>query len=153
MPIVDGTVLDFTTTVIPGMRVAYWPSGPVVFNPGLVGYILDPKPIYMPVAADGTFSGNLFENATGMPDSWYDVTLERLDPHAFVVNRGFVVHAEIPGKLRVPAGGGPLADLLATPWNPTLGWYGPEAPEGDPVASTLWIDTDSAHVDLLIWSD
>jgi len=153
MPTLTGTVLDFTTTVLPGMRLVLKPSGPVVFNPGLVGYILDPKPIYIPINPDGTFSQFVFENGTGMPDNWYEVSLERRDPLMFGANNGYKVITTLPGKLRVPAAGGKLADLIAVPWNPVLAWYGPEAPPGTPVANTLWLDTDSTNSDLLIWSN
>jgi hypothetical protein len=142
MAIVNFLLSDFSSDPMVGLkpRLVFTPSSGAVSSD--VG-VFAPQKRYGYPNADGAGSVQLIENKYLRPATWYDVSVEVADANAFDVDRGYALFYKIPGRLVVPDGGGNLGKLMQAPWNPALGWYGPEEPPGIPVLQTLWLDSDT----------
>lgn len=147
MPVITGFLDDITGTPLFAFspRIKFQPSGPSVTGPTL----WTTKPVYVTPAANGSFTVNLIATDVMQPAVWYVVSVEWLDPAGNYISADYLTW-----KLYLPSAGGNIGDLLVTPWNPTLAWYGPtgsEYPTGMPVASTLTLNTTTGA--LYQWSN
>lgn len=96
-------------------------------------------------AADGTFSVVLPVTAEMVPATAYVVTLKWVDD-------GHLREGFPSWKIRVPAGGGAIGDLLDFAPPPNWVWVGPTPPPS-PSVNTYWIDTDATpYPSISVWS-
>lgn len=140
MPIVTGVLADFGRLPLIAARAAridFKPSGPAVKSFGSVIYASRTISVN-PSAANGTWSVDLEQTNELMPETWYVPSVTWLD------EAGNFTSVDYPSwRLYVPGSGGAFVDLISTPWNPTLAWWGSDEPPGVPVVNTLWLDPDT----------
>ena len=139
---ITGTLADYATAPLGavGAEVVFVPSGPGVG--GAVVYAA--RSVRVTVAANGTFTASLQATPNIRPAVWLEVYAEYLDA------AGKFIRSDYIGRLEVPYGGGTLATLVGTYWNPGLAWWATSSPPGTPVVRALWLDPITGV--LKIWS-
>lgn len=138
---VTGTLTDFGLASLNGSqpRLIFRPSGPALKSPR----ILSTKEIVVTPASNGTFTVEL-EPMTGIrPDRTMDVSIEWLDAGTNYKSMDLVT------DLRIPPGGGVLADIAALDYQPSDVWVSASPPD-NPAISTWWLSTTTG--DLYEWS-
>jgi hypothetical protein len=91
----------------------------------------------------GEFSVNLVATSELVSDVWYEVHAEWFEQHE-VGRWTFRDSSRIPGRLRVPVGGGNLATLMELDPVPGSIWVGGSPPER---INQVWIDWDDVTGD------
>ena len=154
MPRVYGNVSTFglESVSLDGAMIQFVPSGPAITGDK---YVLSARTLSFPIAyGTGAFSADLATTETTRPGTFYSIRIVSLDPNAFGPDRGYVF-VDIPEwELRVPATGGPIADLLRLSANPAMAWVGDDPPDTEIVPGVWWLDTDPSSDDfgwLLEW--
>lgn len=111
MPNVTGDVSTWGVTAFPAdsrLLVRFVPSsaavGPSELLPKRTEDVLP--------AADGTFTKNLIATTELIPDCWYTVRFEWFQKHPITGAWELDGWSDLPGRLRVPPGGGDVADLI-----------------------------------------
>lgn len=64
---------------------------------------------------DGSISVNLAQTTNVVPNVWFTVRFEWFDLHPITSEWNLVGWSDLPGKLRVPSGGGRISDYIDTP--------------------------------------
>jgi hypothetical protein len=90
---------------------------------------------------DGEISVNLTRTTDVLGDAYYRIRIEWFDTHP-VTGRRVAGRGEVPGKLRVPAGGGDLSELLELPDLSGLFFVG-YGPPPQWVTNSIYIDLAS----------
>lgn len=150
MAIVTGVLADFLRSALSNSEynlqpvVVVVPSGPATLSPSAL--YVPRKLSFIPTVSTGVLTMDLEPTDAISPATWYTIEIHWLDPVGLAAYVDYV-----PWPLFVPSAGGNLADLLATPWNPILAWWGLTPPTGTPVPNTLWLETDTGT--LSIWSN
>jgi hypothetical protein len=143
MATVTGALSDFGVQPFPQLqpRLIFTPSGPAVSGTRLFAT----KPIIVNVAAaSGAFTVELQSTDGVRPAVHYKVTIDWLDPSG-----NYVSADPLEWKIFVPAAGGTIPDLIATPANPMLFWVG-EDPPVNPAPGQYWLKPSSG--DIQKWS-
>ncbi|WP_181131541.1 hypothetical protein [Rathayibacter sp. AY2B5] len=106
MATVYGTLTDLAREPLNdrAIRLRFVPSGPGVAG----GRLLSQAPIEVEVQPGGVFSADIFTTTTISPETWFTIEL------GYLVAGQAAAYELIPGKLRVPEGGGAVGDLLDT---------------------------------------
>lgn len=121
--VVSGTLSDFGLDPIAGLypEIEFRPSGPAA---GSAGRLLVSEPVRATPASDGTFTVNLQTTDDLLPVGvHYKIEIRWLD------SAGKYIKADSPDwKLKVPSGGGSIADLLKLPIGSGFVIYSPTAP-------------------------
>jgi hypothetical protein len=150
MAIVSGVLSDFGRGALANSsydlhpEIWFIPSGNATKTPAS---LIATRPIIVtPTISTGAFTADLEPTDGLRPEVWFTIVIQWLDSAGNYVSKDFV-----PWKLYVPAAGGAISDLIGAPWNPVLAWWGSDAPLGEPVVNTLWLDPDTGE--LSIWSN
>lgn len=112
MPVVTGNLRDLATRSLNAYKpvITFLPSGPGVHGSNL--YASQPITV-TPAVGTAAFSVTLADTTAARPDLWYTVEVRWLDPGG-----NYVFVDRFPWKLRVPADGGAIGDLMEAPTNP-----------------------------------
>lgn len=148
MPTVTANVRTWGFEPFPAderLVVSFYPS-----SAGMAGAAVFPKrKVQVIPDVDGHISVELTQTTDVIPDVWFEVRFEWFDRH--IVDDSWQLRgwSELPGKLRVPAEGGSIPDLIDTPPPPGAVLHG----FGDPPSSlsnVLYIDRSGVHP--ILWA-
>lgn len=148
MPTVTGNVRTWGFDAFPvDERLLVWfvPS-----SAGMAGTSLLPdRKVSVEPASNGSFTVNLAQTTNVIPDVWFEVRFEWFEKHPIMDDWNLKGWSTLPGKLRVPAAGGPIVDLLDTPAPPGAIMHG----YGDPPSSlSNVIYIDRSGVNPVLWA-
>lgn len=145
MAAVTGTLRDFGLEALAtsAPRIIFAPSGNAVLGP----YLLATTAIIVTPDTPGTFTANLAPTTDTVPDCWYNIRIEWLDPYNST--SGYIGMDLLDWALRVPPEGGDISTLLSIPSNPAQVWID-SSPPANPTPGTWWLDPSTG--DLMEWS-
>ena len=145
MALVTGNLGTFglTSVILRAPRILFVPSGPATAG----SYLFASRPVEAVIANDGSgaFTVNLMPTTEIRPAAWYTIRIEWLESASNYVGADFP-----EWKVFVPNEGGVIGDLIATPWNPTLVWWGESEPLNKPAYSSLWLNPSTGT--LKVWN-
>jgi len=134
---VTGTLSDFGLQPIAGLypEIEFMPSGPAVASGGR---LLITEPVRTTPSSGGAFTVNLQESDDLVPvGMFYKMSVKWLDA------AGNYVRVDSPDwKIRVPTGGGPIADLIQLPFGAALVVTSPTAPPLWLGLAAKWLQMD-----------
>lgn len=136
---VTGILADYQLGFLQGKNptISFQPSGPSLSNAAVHA---PERATVAPVGSTGYFEVDLQPTDGLRPARHYTVTLQW----------GQGKRVVLPWKLRVPAGGGILSELLPVDIDPGLTWIGEEPPPTT-APNLLWLKPSTGE--LLKWSD
>ncbi|MDJ1113250.1 hypothetical protein [Microbacterium dauci] len=145
MPVVTANVRTILGTTIPAsaqLLIWFVPSGSFVGPDRLY----PERAVSETPDAEGEISANLAQTTNVLGDAWYRIRIEWFDTHP-VLGERIAGRAEVPGKLRVPAAGGSVGELLERPElsGVILRGYGPPPAWLDNV---IYIDTSGKKLEV-----
>ena len=149
MPLVTGTLADIGLDPLAGFQpiLRFRPNAPAA---SATGVIFPTKPVDVTPASDGSFSVDLASTDDVLPgNAHWRLTIEWLSPDGYG-SGGYSASDHASWKIRVPAGGGLLADMLDVPPRVDAVWVDIVPPPTD--GYLYWIDTSTSPATLNVWS-
>lgn len=135
MAVISGNLTDFSLDALApySPRLTFIPSQPATAG----GRLFATKPFSVRVdSTTGAFSVDVQPTDNLIPAAYYTIRVDWLD------SDGGFVGVDFPDwRITVPAAGGAIGDLLASPVEPSLVWVGLTAPR-DPVPGTWWLKSN-----------
>ncbi|MGX1932035.1 hypothetical protein [Microbacterium resistens] len=116
------------------LLIGFWPSSAAA----VVNTILPLRTEKVAPNANGYFTATLAATTNLVPDAWYTIRAEWFQQNPITGTWDVTGWSELPGKLRVPVGGGNIATLLERPPVPGSIVVGTGAPP--PNDTRVWID-------------